>query len=170
MADPASAMASSEPYKLIFDVTREGFRAWWFPAFGLLFVALGVVGVIVERRFASRPRRWPGALGVWAFLGFSVLWTFLSGFFSYREYATLVSAVEQGTVQYVEGPVQNFAPMPANGPRRGALRGRREALRVLDNVAGAGFNDTSTEGGPMRPGLQVRVGYVGDTIVHLEVR
>ncbi len=163
-------MASSEPYKLIFDVTREGFRDWWFPAFGLLFVALGVVGVIVERRFASRPRRWPGALGVWAFLGFSVLWTFLSGFFSYREYATLVSAVEQGTVQYVEGPVQNFAPMPANGHgvERFEVGGKR--FEYSHNVASAGFNDTSTEGGPMRPGLQVRVGYVGDTIVHLEVR
>ena len=163
-------MGSLEPYRLVFDVTREGFRDWWFPAFGLIFVALGVMGVIVERRFAARPRRWPRALGVWAFLSFSMLWTFLAGFFSYREYAGLVSAFEYGTVQYVEGPVQNFVPMPANGHgvERFDVGGRH--FEYSHNVASAGFNDTSTEGGPIRPGLQVRIGYVGDTIARLEVR
>ena len=163
-------MASSEPYELIFDITREGFRNWWFPAFGLFFVALGVVGAMVERHFAARPGRWPRALGVWAFLSFSVLWTILSGFFIYRDYARLVRAFEQDTVQYVEGPVQNFIPMPANGHgvERFEVGGKR--FEYSHNVASAGFNHTSTKGGPIHEGLQVRIGYVGDTIVRLEVR
>jgi len=38
-----------------------------------------------------------------------------------------------------------------------------------DFVITSGFNNTSSHGGPIREGLPVRVTYVGDMIVKLEV-
>lgn len=66
-------------YKLIYDVTQES-PPVWFPAFGMIFV---VVGLLLWRfgerwRVAWRgPSRSPRARKIFAgfFLGFSVLWT-----------------------------------------------------------------------------------------------
>jgi hypothetical protein len=42
-------------------------------------------------------------------------------------------------------------------------------FRYSDYVVTAGFNQTSSHGGPIRDGLPVRVTYIGNTIVKLEV-
>jgi hypothetical protein len=161
---------SPDQYRLLFDVTHDGSRAWAFPAFGLVFVAIGVGVVVYERRTRAEPSKRSRALGAWALLVFATLWTSLSGVASYREYRTLLDAVENGTVKHVEGTVDDFVPMPANGHgvEHFAVNGKR--FEYSDNVLTFGFNRTSAKGGPMRAGLQVRIGYVDGTIVRLESR
>lgn len=171
MADPTPrGDLPPDGYTLVFDITREGYRDWWFPAFGLIFVALGVAAVVYVRRARSLSPRRGLAIGAWAMLTFSILWTVGFEMVSYRQYAQLVQAVKGGALRYVEGQVENFVPMPANGHgvERFEVQGRR--FEYSHNVLTAGFNKTSTQGGPIRPGLHVRVGYVGDTIVRLEIR
>ena len=47
-------------YELIFDVRESGFRDWWFPAIGLLFVA---VGIFLLKNRKALPYMFPGQIG-----------------------------------------------------------------------------------------------------------
>jgi hypothetical protein len=157
-------------FVVIFELTREGYRTFWFPAFGLIFVALGVAGVVYERLSRPAASNWRRALGPWALLTFSSLWTLTAGVSTYREYANLRRAVEAGAIQYVEGPVERFVPMPANGHGVEQFEVHSKHFEYSPNVVSAGFNKPSMLGGPIRAGRYVRVGYVGQTIVRLETR
>src|SRR5258708_4338587 len=69
-------------YSVIFDVAQSGYRQWWFPAIGLIPIAVGIVFVIYRRR------RWPTFLPFW--FGFAILWTsvtFVGTFSDYRSLA-----------------------------------------------------------------------------------
>jgi len=160
---------SSSHYRLVFDITREWYRNWWFPAVGLVFVA----GTLAFALYTRRPRTppLPKALTVaaWVAVGFTSLWTAVSGSGTYGEYVTLKRAVAAGTVQFVEGPVEHFVPMPLNGHGVEQFEVQGKHFEYSHNIVTAGFNTTSTRGGPIREGLQVRIGYVGATIVRLEV-
>ena len=47
-------------YVLIFDVAESGFRNWWFPAVGLIFVA---VGIFLVKNRKILPYMFPGQMG-----------------------------------------------------------------------------------------------------------
>jgi len=155
-------------YSLIFDLEREDYGDWCFPAFGLLFVAISVAAVLYERWSRPVQSGWRRALAPWACLVFASLWTLALGIATYREHVSLTRALESGSVQYVEGPVEGFVPMPANGHGVEKFEVRGKHFEYADNLVTPGFHTTSARGGPIRPGLQVRVGYVGQTIVRLE--
>src|SRR3954464_7061945 len=53
--NPASSRS-----QLVFDISREWYRGWWFPAFGLVFVA----GSLTFLLYARRPRTPPLAHGL----------------------------------------------------------------------------------------------------------
>jgi len=156
-------------YRLVFDISREWFRDWWFPAFGLVLVAGSLSFVLYTRRPRTPPLPKALAVAAWVALAFASTWTALFSFVTYREYVTLVRAVNAGAVQFVEGPVEHFVAMPANGHGVEKFDVQGKHFEYSHNVATAGFNTTSTRGGPIREGLQVRIGYVGATIVRLEL-
>jgi hypothetical protein len=162
--NPASSRS-----QLVFDISREWYRGWWFPAFGLVFVA----GSLTFLLYARRPRTPPLAHGLlvaaWTALAFATAWTAVFGFATSREYVTLVRAVNSGAVQFVAGPVEHFVPMPVNGHGVEQFEVQGKHFEYSDNVVTAGFNTTSTRGGPIREGVHVRIGYVGATIVRLEL-
>ncbi len=162
-------LVSSTPYQIVFDITEAGFRYWWFSASGLAVVVAGLMMVLWQRRLthvgASRARR----AFAWFFLSFGVLWTLVTFTDTYGEYRRLIRAVEAREVAYVEGIVENFVPMPYGGhsSERFEVGGKR--FEYSDYRVTAGFNNTRSHGGPIREGRRVRIGYVGNTIVRLEV-
>jgi len=157
-------------FKLVFEITRDGYRDFGFIGFGLMFVALGVALVIYERQTRPAHSKWRRALGPWAVLTFASLWTIVTGIATRREHTKLARAVETGTVQYVEGPVEHFVPMPANGHGVEQFEVQGTHFEYSPNEVSAGFSKASGPGGPIRAGRYVRVGYVGPTIVRLETR
>ena len=78
-------------------------------------------------------------------------------------------ALQSGQAQVVEGVVTDFVPMPYEGhaDERFAVDGHY--FSYSDYVVTAGFNHTSSHGGPIRSGINVRVTFVGNVIVRLEV-
>ncbi len=107
------------PYEPVFEITSKPYE-WWFPAFGPIFLAIGVVFVKFGPRL-DRNRNGksfgvsfvisPKLLG-WFFVIFASFWTlvaFGSTYFSYRE---LVQAYRTGKYSVVEGIVEDFHPMP----------------------------------------------------------
>jgi hypothetical protein len=158
-------------YRTVFDITVAGYKSWTFPAFGLAFVAAGAVLVSLRRRlpgwWPKDPR--PRDVFAFAYLGFALLWTATTFLVTYSEYVRLRRAVENGRTDVVEGVVSQFKPMPPTDKGMERFCVQKECFEYSNNVVTAGFNDTSLHGGPIREGLAVRVTYVGNEIVKLEV-
>ena len=60
--------------------------------------------------------------------------------------------------------------MPKSGHSNECFRVKQKTFCYSDYVIGPGFNQTSTHGGPIRPGLPVRIAYLDGYIIRLEVR
>jgi hypothetical protein len=107
------------------------------------------------------------------FLGFAVVWTVVASAGVLRTHFAAKSALSNGSAQVVEGVATNFHPEPAAGhdPERFTVNGVRFSYSYY--VLGQGFNQSSSHGGPIREGLQVRIHYVdastGNNILKLEV-
>jgi hypothetical protein len=149
-------------YTTVFDLAESGFKAWWFPAVGLVFIVIGIL-VVLGRANHLGGRRFP-----FVFLGFAIIWTTVSGFWMYSEYRTLRNA-RDGTAQVVEGRISDFLPMAKSGHEMERFCVSGKCFEYSDFVVTSGFNNTSSHGGPIREGLLARVTYVGDAIVKLEI-
>jgi hypothetical protein len=161
---------TTEPvtYITVFDLAQVGYREGWWPAVGLVFVAVGIAIVVYGRRRGGDRKRVPRAVG-WFVLVFACLWTVLVAVGTYSDYRRLARALETGQVEYVEGPVEKFVPMPFTGHALESFEVNGQRFEYSDYESSAGFNKTASHGGPIRAGRRVRVGYVDHTIVHLEV-
>ena len=104
----------------IFDIVDSGFD-WTFAAFGLIFVAVGVIGVFNpslipikgQAFFDARPKlRKYFWLGILLFAVVSTVGALVS---SYSTYARLRSIVAENRCRVVEGPVEQFVPRPSSG-------------------------------------------------------
>jgi len=105
------------------------------------------------------------------FFGFALLWTTVSFVSTWREYSRLENAIATGHARVVAGVVTEFSPMPVTGHamERFCVSGSSACFEYSDYVVTSGFNNTSSHGGPIRAGLRVRVTYVGNSILKLEI-
>lgn len=153
-------------FQTIFDVAREGYGAWWFPAIGLVFVFVGGLFVL-NPTLAILVGIWgrPKKLFSWVFLGFSVLWTAVTFGITYNEYRAATTALKEGRYSIAEGPLANFV----SGPKQESFAVGDRSFSYSDNIVTAGFRHTASHGGPIHEGLYVRVTYVGNLILRLEI-
>jgi len=144
-------------FKTVFDVTQQGYAAWWFPAFGLLFVCIGALFVFapttMNRLLPRGPKGRARTVFNWCFFIFAIAWTLLNFVITYDSYRKAMMALRDGQYAIVEGYVSD--------------KGHR--FSYSDYVASAGFNNTASHGGPIREGLYVRVTYTNGVILRLEV-
>lgn len=157
---------------VVFDLLEAGYEEWWLPAFGLIFVGVGLAMVLfpkpVMELFHQTHR--PGFYKFFSrtFLGLAIFWTVAAFAMSYAGYHSLRSAYVDGQFAVVEGPVEDYAPA-------GSSRGSEESFRVADqrfaysdyNLV-PGFNTTRDFGGPIEAGVHVRIAHVNGMIVRLE--
>lgn len=105
---------------------------------------------------------------------FSLLWTAVAGGSIGVNYVRVQSALRSGTASVVEGPVEHFHPMPYTGHANETFDVSGVHFEYSDYGITAGFNNTSSHGGPIREGLDVRIAFIGPrtgaTIVRLEIR
>lgn len=158
-------------WRTVFDVGEAGYQSWSFGAFGLVFVAIGAGLVAHRTKGAVRRgrRRSPPAWFPAAFLGFALLWTLAAFATTWLDYVSASTALAQGRARVIEGRVSRFVPMPFTGHAMERFCVDDTCFQYSDFVVTAGFHRTSSHGGPIRDGLDVRVTHVGNTIVRLEV-
>lgn len=152
-------------YRTVFEIKEKGFD-WSFPTVGLGFVLLGIVLIWVGKRY-----RWPLRRKVVGYfmVVFASLW-FIGVFTTtHSGYSSLQSAYRRGQFSIVEGIVEDFKPMPYEGHSQECFSVDLERFCYSDFEITAGFNNTRSHGGPIREGVPVRVFYIGDTIVRLDV-
>lgn len=162
-------LALAMNFELVFDADEAGYRQWWFPAFGLIFVAIGLGIVIYHRRNPSPGRsRWSRVFP-YLFAGFAVFWVSVSFVGTFSEYWELRQALRSGQFKVVEGKVVDFVPMPAQGHAMEKFTVNGHRYEFSDYVVTAGFNNTQSHGGPIREGLIVRIADVRGKIARLEI-
>jgi hypothetical protein len=157
-------------YTTVFDVTQTGFRQWSFPAFGLIFVAVGLLLPTLMR--LGILRKSPPWMEKWfprVFLGFAIFWTVTSFLATYTDYRGAVHAMRSQQARFVEGTVSQFIPMPYTGHAMESFIVQGVRFEYSDYVITAGFNNTTSHGGPIRDGLPVRIWYRGTEILRLDV-
>ena len=154
----------------MFDVTQTGFRQWWFSAFGLIFIVVGLALPTLIRRGIFRKS--PPSMEKWfpkVFLGFAIFWTVTSFITTYGDYRAAIHAMRTNQVKVVEGIVTQFTPMPYSGHVMESFVVQGVRFEYSDYVITAGFNNTSSHGGRIREGLPVRIWYRGNEILRLDV-
>jgi hypothetical protein len=103
------------------------------------------------------------------FLGFAIFWTVTSFIATYGDYRAATHAMHTNQAKIVEGVVTQFIPMPYTGHAMESLVVQGVRFEYSDYVITAGFNNTTSHGGPIREGLPVRIWYRGNEILRLDV-
>jgi hypothetical protein len=164
------------PYQTVFEITSKPFE-WWFPAFGLIFIVVGVVfikfGPKLDRNKNGRsfglaftiPLR---PLG-WFFVIFASFWTLVAFGSTYSSYRELEQAYRTGKYSVVEGIVENFHPMPYEGHQNECFRVEKEKFCYSDYELSPAFNQSASHGGPIRAGLPVRISYYENEKFHAQI-
>lgn len=160
-------------FKTVFDAAEDGYGAWWFPTIGLLFVFIGWLQVfrpiLVARIFPYGVQGLGRKILGWFLFVFSLFWTVISFIGTYAEARMATSALRRGQYSVVEGPVTHFVPMPVEGHSNESFVVGNQRFSYSDYTVTAGFRNTASHGGPIREGIQVRVTYVGNLILKLEI-
>jgi hypothetical protein len=158
-------------YVTVFDVADAGYKSAGFPAFGLIFIVLGILLVVFRRRIPrwNTRSRTARIIFPYGFLCFAALWTAVAFLTTYSDYRQASQTRAANTANIVEGLVTNFVPMPVTGHAMESFCVKAVCFNYSDFAVTAGFNRTSSHGGPIREGLPVRVTYLGNTILKLEV-
>jgi hypothetical protein len=84
---------------------------------------------------------------------------------TYNEYRAAATALKEGQYSIAEGPVANFV----SGPKQESFTVGNRSFSYSDSIVTAGFRQTASHGGPIHEGLYVRLTYVGNLIVRLEI-
>ena len=154
----------------MFDVTQSGYRQWWFPAFGLIFIVTGLaLPFLIRIGFFRRSPAWMESWFPAVFVGFAVLWTVVSLASTASDYFSLTHALRAGRCEVVEGIVEQFDPMPYQGHKDESFVVAGHHFHYSDYEVTAGFNQSTSHGGPIRQGLPVRIHRKGNEIAKLEV-
>jgi len=161
------------PYVTVFDIAQKPFE-WWGSAFGLVFIAIGVVlirfGPQIDRFASGAPARIVG----WFFVIFASGWTLLAFGSTYTKYLEYRHAYQDGQYSIVEGLVEDFRPMPYEGHKEECFRVGQKQFCYSDYEVSPAFNQSASHGGPIQANIPVRIAYLEDGhvghILRLEVR
>lgn len=150
-------------YRVVYDIQQAIYPAWWVTLVGLIFISIGALVFYVMYGTSELKEK---LLSI-GFILFGILWVAI-GLLSYSEMEKVRAAVRAGNYQVVEGVVRDFAPMPY-GHGKESFSLNSQSFSYSDFVLAPGFSQSKSHGGPIREGLQVRVSYIGESIVKLEV-
>lgn len=157
-------------YDLVFDVAQAGYRSWPPVTIGIGFTVIGGWLIKNRRWVPVQGPRWFRSAFPFVFFGVACCWTAAVVSSTYLKYRSLTRALQDGRVSVVEGPVDQFVPMAYTGHSLERFSVAGITFAYSDFVVTGGFNNTSSHGGPIRLGRYIRVTYVGEDIVRLEIR
>jgi hypothetical protein len=164
-------------YITIFDAARDCREASrWVPA--LAFVCC-FIGAFCLRSAMARVfgdvKLWggPPSISAWIGIGLFSLAPSVLLFGSFGD-CTDASALREGRFSIVEGPVTEFDQYFGGVFGKGEsfrVSGKRFTVTQYNASAGerGGFHQLSSQGGPIRDGLNVRIAYSGSEILRLEI-
>ena len=152
-------------YLVVFDTREVDYLSPSLGATALIVVLTAILLVLARKELDRRAGMVFSYLVIGLVgLGLAVTWSS-----TYREYSSAAAALDEGRTAVVQGRVSNFKATTSRGHEWERFCVEDKCFRYWDSGTSAGFNNTSSHGGPIKPGLPVRVTFVGNTIVKLEV-
>jgi hypothetical protein len=144
-------------YVTVYQISAAScYSNWPFALAGVLPIFLGLLMIVLKLRFRTPRITWILPI---AFCAFGFLWLFTVGWSLLADDANAWKRYQAGDYTTVEGPVQNFSPMPYEGHRNECFSVQSHQFCYSDYVMGAGFHQTASHGGPIRAGMVVRLAY-----------
>jgi hypothetical protein len=148
----------------VFDILDAGYRTGWFPAQGLIFIAIALLVVVfpmIVRALGIPHLNLPSWRYRLSALGIAVLWTTGAFWVTYSEYLHHRSLAQENGCRIVEGLVEHFVTTPSTfgGLAKETFSVSGVRFSYLDFALEDGFNDTSSNGGPIHAGSYVRICY-----------
>lgn len=155
---------------LYYDMESQGFQYWHLLILSPFGFVMGIAVFFVVNDFMKNV--WlrlyckSGAiifvLG-WVWLG---AWVLLGPYIQYRD---VLNSIKADNVHTVFGEVSNFKPASHYGSRHESFVVAFKNFSYSPNDIKPGFRTTRDEGNPIRIGDFVRISYVGQTIVKIEL-
>jgi hypothetical protein len=100
-------------YTVVFDVNQSGYRHWWFPALGLVFVFIASILFRFRHQLGTRtPKSFP-----YVCLGIAIFVTVVAFAGTAGNYLSLASALREGRCEVVTGEVTQFRCLPPDADR-----------------------------------------------------
>lgn len=154
-------------YVTVFQIS-SGSAGLPFALLGLVPLIIGAVLIVGKWRFDWRRPNWLFAVFSCAF---GIIWIFFVGGQILTKGSDAFTAFRTGQYSIVEGIVTDFHPMPYEGHDNECftVETQRFCYSGYDEVT-SGFHNAASHGGPIRPGIHVRVAYLGPTILRLQIR
>jgi len=144
-------------YRTVFDVSDPSIASWIVGAITLFLGVAAVVRVLMQKT--------RGVL----ILGFVLVWSVFVFTGMFRQRNGLEAAEKAHRFEVVEGVVTRFRPAPYSGHEDESFCVESKCFSYSDYVVTQAFNKTSSHGGPIRDGLRVRISYVGNAIIKVEL-
>jgi len=156
-------LALQTPYRVVYDIQQSGFQQW-----KTLLPVVALVSVMLV--FAMKLKQSGKGTSILRIrliqVVFILMWflTIFAVYGNYSHYADLCQQVRAGSFTSAEGRITSFVPMSDSS--RGT-----ESFDVSDKHFHYSKYDLTKSyyGGSLREGLQVRIGYIGNDIVRVEV-
>jgi hypothetical protein len=150
------------PYQTVFEISHESFH-WAYPAweFGATAAAAGFAWLGKRIKL----RNWQIGYVVTG----AALLLFTTGTWGdYTNFRRLHKAYQNGQYSIVEGEIEDFVPYQAhNHDECFSIKGVRFCYSDVNPTPG--FHTIRENGGPLHSGLRVRIAYVSDDILRIEV-
>ena len=157
-------------YVTVYEVSSVPFKDVAFLVPGIIITAIAAILVFWPALLEKLGhRRKYGRIFSWCLFLFAVVLTISAGFAVVGRALSASQDLEDGNCNIVEGIVENFHPMPKEGHERERFEVSGVQFSYSDYVAGPGFNNTASHGGPIREGLQVRICHQSGNILRLEI-
>jgi len=159
-------------FDLIYDIRAEGCRDGFLAVYGIALMLVCAVAWMRNRRLRGlhpptagwpEPPGWPR----WGFAFFGV-YTLVAFTATWAQYWNLRRDISEGRAESLEGNVTAFQPAPTYKETESFRVGDQE-FSYMRLETSQGFHTLAADGGPIRDGLHVRMLYVGNHILRLEV-
>ena len=134
---------------------------------GFILIAIAFALIQIGRKWPTQGRV---KLVGWGLLVFGLLFTCLAWYGTYSYYHRSVEAYRTGNYFIVEGPVEDFHPMPYEGHQDECFRVRNQRFCYSDFIIQPGFHQSAAYGGPIRGGFPVRIAYYEGQILRIAIR
>lgn len=160
-------------FETVFDISKSGINNWQMLLIPLLLTVLGALLVFapnfMQKILSDGVQGKARHIFSYFYFGFALFMTILWIWSVGSEYYKSITAFGSGKYKIVEGRVTDFVPMPYEGHADERFRVNGVPFSYSDYSITCGFNNSASHGGPISEGLYVRISYVGNIILKLEI-
>jgi len=150
-------------FQTVFEIGLKSFP-WVGFVMPVVFIVIGIG--LIRLSGGSQIRQVVGGFAV-IFCGLVVA---LLGVRLIPDFVEERHAYVTGNYSVVEGPVEDFHPMPFRGHQDERFRVRAKSFSYSSFDLTSCFHSAASHGGPIRPGLDVRIYFTDGCILRLEIR